>query len=130
MGPPFPGWGFGPRTPTLLCYRDCGDRTFNPALVIWKKIAECWAPVDSHTSLWIWRRVSQGGAALATERISLHDPPRQECTNKEYLTLIVIFCQFLLVPQYYLQRAWPPAGLTSLHALSSEFTWLWQGRNN
>jgi len=47
MGPPFPEWGFGPRTPTVLHYPDCGDRTFNPALVIWKQIVEPYAPLDS-----------------------------------------------------------------------------------
>jgi hypothetical protein len=38
MGPPFPGWGFGPKTPTLLYFSDCGDRSSIPALVVWKKI--------------------------------------------------------------------------------------------
>lgn len=120
--PRSPKWGFGPRTPTLLCCRDCGQRTFDPRVGGRKKIGELLAPPDPYPSLRIWRQAFQEGASLAAEGISLRDPPQEESTNREYLTLIAIFCQFLLVAQYHLLWAWPPAGLANVHAFSSRLT--------
>ena len=82
-----------------------GNAPSTRVLGFWKKIGELLAPPDSYSSFCIWRQVFQGGAPLAAERISLRDPPQQECTNRGYLTVITMFCQLSLVGQYHLPRS-------------------------
>jgi hypothetical protein len=122
VGPPFPEWGFGPKTPTLLHCNDCGERTFDPRVGYLDQDGRALDFARLSRLLYVWQRVLQGGAPLAAGKIPLRDPPQEECTNRGYFTLITMFCQILLVGQYCFQRAWPPAGLADFHALCSEFT--------